>query len=222
MRRILLVLLAVALLSGVMGAQAFAERSGGTLNFMAPYGGDVFGLDPHNSTRVQDFLISMNIHRCLYMWDPYQNKCVLDLADKVDISDDGLVYKYHIRENVKFHNGRQMTADDIIWSYNRIASMQPASPSALYIRKIKGAKDVEEGKADSIAGLKKIDDFNLEMTLEDPVAIEYALRQPGYRYFTQRRSGKTRRCVLDQSSRMRAFQVRQMDQGKRNRSRKIP
>ena len=179
MRRIFLVLLAVALLSSVMGAEAFAARSGGTLNFMAPYGGDLFGLDPHKSTRVQDFLVSINIHRCLYMWDPQQNKCVLDLADKVDISDDGLVYTYHLRENIKFHNGRPMTVDDIIWSYNRIASMQPASPSARFIRKIKGAKDVEDGKADSIAGLKKIDDFNLEMTLEDPVAIEYSLRELG-------------------------------------------
>ena len=132
MRRIFLVLLAVALLSSVMGAEAFAARSGGTLNFMAPYGGDLFGLDPHKSTRVQDFLVGINIHRCLYMWDPQQNKCVLDLADKVDISDDGLVYTYHLRENIKFHNGRPMTVDDIIWSYNRIASMQPASPSARY------------------------------------------------------------------------------------------
>ena len=73
-----------------------------------------------------------------------------------------------------------MTADDVMFSYNRISSLKsPASPSARNLRVIKGAKDVEDGKATTIAGLKKIDDFTIEITLANPVDLAYILWLPG-------------------------------------------
>ena len=48
------------------------------------------------------------------------NKLVLELAKSVTVSDDGLVYTYKLRDDAYFHNGRKMTADDIIWSFTRI------------------------------------------------------------------------------------------------------
>ncbi len=179
MKKTGILLLAMVLFFGLASANAWAAHSGGTLNFMAPYGGDLFGLDPHKSTRVQDFLVSMNIHRCLYMWDPSKNSPVLDLAESVQVSGEGLVYTYKLRPNIKFHNGRKLTVDDIIWSYNRIAAMKPASPNVRFVRQIKGTEDVEKGKAETISGLKKIDDLTLEMTLENPVDIKHFLREPG-------------------------------------------
>lgn len=159
---------------------AMAERSGGTLNYMAPYGGDLFGLDPHKSTRYQDFLVGMNIHRTLYSWDAKQSKPVPELAESYTVSDDGMVYTYKLRKNVKFHHGKPMTAEDVIWSYNRISSMKdPVSPNARYLRVIKGAQEVEEGKADTISGLKKIDDYTIELTVANPVDPAYLLWIPG-------------------------------------------
>ena len=58
-------------------------RPGGTLNFVAPYDGDLYGLDPHKCTRIQEFLVLMNIYRSLYRWDPDKSMPVLDLATKV-------------------------------------------------------------------------------------------------------------------------------------------
>jgi peptide/nickel transport system substrate-binding protein len=72
-----------------------------------------------------------------------------------------------------------MTADDVIFSYTRVSSPATKSPSALYVRIIKGAKDVEDGKAQTMAGLKKIDDSTLQITLENPVDLPYFLFQPG-------------------------------------------
>jgi peptide/nickel transport system substrate-binding protein len=177
MRKTLLVLL--LLTTVVWAAPALAERAGGTLNFMAPYGGDLLGLDPHKSTRVQDFLVMMNINRSLYFWEPGVNKPKPELATKVDVSPDGKVWTFALRKDVKFHNGRLMRADDIIYSYNRLASPATKSPSTLYVRIIKGAKDVEDGKAQSIAGLRKLDDFTLQITLENPVDLPYFLFYPG-------------------------------------------
>jgi peptide/nickel transport system substrate-binding protein len=179
MKKTGILLLVGVLFLGLAVSNSWAARSGGTLNFMAPYGGDLYGLDPHKSTRVQDFLVSMNIQRCLYRWDPDLSKPVLDLATSVDVSADGLVYTYQLRKNVKFHNGRAMTADDIIWSYNRIMSPKVASPYARYVRIIKGAQAMEQGKAASVSGLQKKDDYTLEITLEAPVNPSYSLRRLG-------------------------------------------
>ena len=92
------------------------------------------------------------------------------------MSEDGLVYTYKLRDDAYFHNGRKMTADDIIWSFTRIMDGSKGYPGARYVRLIKGAIDVEKGQAKEISGLKKIDDFTLEMTLTDRV-------EPGYYFF---------------------------------------
>ena len=69
-----------------------------------------------------------------------------------------------------------MTADDIIWSFTRIMDGSKGYPGARYVRLIKGAVDVEKGQAKEISGLKKIDDFTLEMTITDRV-------DPGFYFF---------------------------------------
>ena len=101
---------------------------------------------------------------------------MLELAKSVTPSEDGLTYTYKLRDDAYFHNGRKMTADDIIWSFTRIMDGSKGYPGARYVRIIKGAIDVEKGQAKEISGLKKIDDFTLEMTLTDKV-------DPGYYFF---------------------------------------
>jgi peptide/nickel transport system substrate-binding protein len=179
MKRLLIAFVAITLLVIPAVGQTQTPRPGGTLNFVAPYDGDLFGLDPHKCTRIQEFLVLMNIYRSLYRWDPDKSMPVLDLATKADVSADGLTYTYHLRKNVKFHNGRLMNADDIIYSYNRIADPKLKSPSMRFVRIIKGAGDVIDGKAQTISGLKKIDDFTLQVTLADPIDPSFSLRDPG-------------------------------------------
>ena len=174
MKKIAMVLL-VALSALAITTGAATASTGGTFVFCAPYGGDLFSLDVQKSSRTQDYIVGLNIHRSLYKWDADQSKPVLDLATDAKISADGTVYTYTLRKNVTFHNGRKLTADDIIWSYNRIAKPETASSAASYIANIKGADEVMTGKADTISGLKKIDDYTLEMTLKHPVDIGYSL-----------------------------------------------
>jgi peptide/nickel transport system substrate-binding protein len=179
MKKLIVAILALVWLVVPAVGLAQTPRPGGTLNFVAPYDGDLYGLDPHKCTRIQEFLVLMNIYRSLYRWDPDKSMPVLDLATRAEISADGLTYTYHLRPNVKFHNGRQMTADDIIYSYNRIADPKLKSPSVRFVRIIKGAGDVIDGKAPTISGLKKIDDLTLQLTLADPVNPSFSLREPG-------------------------------------------
>jgi peptide/nickel transport system substrate-binding protein len=173
------IMLTVILLCGIMAGETGAARSGGTFNFCAPYGGDLLTLDAHRSSSTQDWLVVLNIHRSLYSWDPANNRPKLELGEKIDVSPDGLVYRIALRKNIKFHTGRRLTADDIIWSYERIMSPKTASPSARFVRVIKGARDYEEGKADRISGLRKIDDTTLEIAMEKPVDPSFTLYEAG-------------------------------------------
>ncbi|MCG8470428.1 MAG: ABC transporter substrate-binding protein [Desulfobacterales bacterium] len=174
MRKIAMMLLA-ALAACLIATGPAAASSGGTFVFCAPYGGDLFSLDMHKTSRTQDYIVGLNINRSLYKWDADQSKPVLDLATDVTISDDGLTHTYTLRKNVTFHNGRRLTTDDIIWCYNRIAKPETASSAASYIANIKGVDAVMTQKADTISGLKKIDDFTLEMILKHPIDIAYSL-----------------------------------------------
>ncbi|HWU41695.1 MAG TPA: ABC transporter substrate-binding protein, partial [Candidatus Acidoferrum sp.] len=179
MKKIHVVELVVLLLLGVLPGMSWAARAGGAFTFVVPYGGDVFTLDPHRTPNTNDIIVTMNIHRSLYSWDDTNNRPKLELGEKVDVSPDGLVYRIALKKNAKFHNGRTMTADDVIWSYERIMSAKIASPSARLVRIIKGAADFEQGKAPRISGLKKLDDFTLEMTMEKPVDPSYTLYEGG-------------------------------------------
>jgi peptide/nickel transport system substrate-binding protein len=179
MRRLYVACAAALLVLGLMAGVASAARSGGTFNFVLPYGGDVLTLDAHKTPNTNDQIVTININRSLYSWDENANRPKLELGEKVDVSADGLTYKIALRKGVKFHNGRQMTADDIIWSYERVMNAKTASPAARYVRIIKGAKDFEEGKAPKIAGLRKVDDFTLEIVMDRPVDPAYSLYEGG-------------------------------------------
>jgi peptide/nickel transport system substrate-binding protein len=95
-------------------------RKGGVLRMTAPYAASFGSLDPHATPRAQDDIVNKAIHRTLYNWDTKAGKLALELAKSVSVSEDGLTYTFKLRDDAYFHNGRKMTADDIIWSYTRI------------------------------------------------------------------------------------------------------
>ncbi len=170
----LLSTLTAALLAGAASVQAAdTPRAGGTVNFVAPYGDSFSTLDIQASPQTQDEFYAKAIHRTLYDWDADKNVPVLALATDVDISADKLVYTYKLRQDAYFHNDKQMTADDIIASFTRMADPAKAYPPSRYIANIKGGADYMAGKAQAISGLKKVDDFTLEVTLTDPVDPAY-------------------------------------------------
>ena len=155
-----IVITAALALTVSTGAYAETPRRGGTIRFTAPYGSSFANLDIHTSNRAQDEIWAKAIHRSLYSWDATANKPVLDLAKEVKVSSDGLVYTFKLRDDAFFHNGRRMTADDIVWTYTRLMDGAKAYPGARYVRIIKGAIDsipLEVEEAARIDGCSRID-----------------------------------------------------------------
>jgi oligopeptide transport system substrate-binding protein len=103
-----------------------------------------------------------------------------ELAENWDVSPDGTVYTFHLRTNAKFHDGRPVTAQDVIYSWERAALPATASDTVLtYLGDIVGVADVNAGKADHISGLKALDDHTLQVTIDAPkVYFLYKLTMP--------------------------------------------
>ena len=93
-----------------------------------------------------------------------------DLAENWTISPDGLVYTFHIRKGVLFSNNQEVTANDIKYSFKRILDPRTRSPHTWVFEKIRGAYDFMHGKAHAIEGIKIIDKYTLEISLEQPYA----------------------------------------------------
>jgi oligopeptide transport system substrate-binding protein len=104
----------------------------------------------------------------LISFDPQLN-LIPELASSWDISPDGTLYTFHLRPDARFHNGRPVTARDVIYSWDRAADPQTNSDTVLtYLGDIVGVKERNEGKVDTISGLQAIDDHTLQVTVDAP------------------------------------------------------
>jgi ABC-type transport system substrate-binding protein len=92
------------------------------------------------------------------------------IASDWKVSPDGLTYTFTIREDVKFHNGRQVTADDFVYSFTRVLDPKQRSGALSFFEGMKGAADYRSGRSKEVAGLKAIDPYTLVITLDEPFA----------------------------------------------------
>lgn len=92
-----------------------------------------------------------------------------DLAERWDVSADGTVYTFRLRQNARFHDGRPVTAQDVVYSWERAASPALASDTVLtYLGDIVGVREMTEGTTDHISGLRVMDDHTLQVTIDAP------------------------------------------------------
>ena len=75
-------------------------------------------LDVHLTTSSDAIDVSRNIYETLVTQNKEQ-QAVPMLAESIETSDDGLTYTFNLRQGVKFHNGKEMTAEDVVASMNR-------------------------------------------------------------------------------------------------------
>ena len=85
-----------------------------------------------------------------------------------EVSDDGTVYTFKLRQGVKFQNGREFTADDVVYTITRVLDPKTGSPGAGFYVGIKGAQDFIDGKATSVEGIKALDQYTVQFTLSQP------------------------------------------------------
>lgn len=118
LKRFLAVSLLLLLLGGaLMGANQEQPKVGGTLVLARAH--DATGLDPHTVTAHVSHRVFELVYNTLVGLDG-DLKVVPELADSWDISDDGLQYTFRLHQGVKFHNGQELTSEDVKFTFERI------------------------------------------------------------------------------------------------------
>ncbi len=164
-----LVLLALGLLV-VSVSLAWAQRapdSGGAVDggaYRRPLGNDPATLDPARIADVYSRSVSQQLFDGLVQFD-HTLTVVPALAQFWKASRDGLLWTFTLRRGIKFHHGREVTADDVIYSFTRIVDPKTRSGGADLFLAIQGAQEFREGRAKQVAGLSAPDPYTVQVKL---------------------------------------------------------
>jgi ABC-type transport system substrate-binding protein len=131
---------------------------------------DPRSLDPALSTDVPTGRAVGYIFDGLTRFDP-NAKVEPALAERWDVTPDGLTYTFHLRSGVRFHDGSPFSAQNVLASWQRALDPATKSGAAQFLFPIKGAREFNAGKATSVSGITVRDDSTLVVVLAEPLAI---------------------------------------------------
>jgi oligopeptide transport system substrate-binding protein len=124
-------------------------------------------LDPALTTDIYSVTINQQIFDGLVQFDHNLN-VIPAIAKSWKISHDGLTYTFLLREGVKFHNGREVTAEDFVYSFSRIMDPKNKSLAANLLAKVLGFKEFQDGTIDYVKGFKSVGKYSFEIRLSEP------------------------------------------------------
>jgi len=143
-------------------------QSGGSI--VVTFKDDVSTLDPAIGYDWQNWSIIKSIFDGLMDYAPGTTKLVPHLAESYSVSKDGRTYTFKLRTGVKFHNGREVVAQDFKYTLERVLNPKTQSPGAGFYGGIQGAEAFASGKAKEVSGIKVVDKYTLQITLTKPNA----------------------------------------------------
>ncbi|HEX7126659.1 MAG TPA: ABC transporter substrate-binding protein [Thermodesulfobacteriota bacterium] len=142
-------------------------RIGGTYRFPLRYSPRT--LDPARSTDYYAVTVIQQIFDGLVDFDRDLN-IIPAIARSWRVSRDGRVYTFDLRRDVRFHSGRAVTADDVVYSLTRLFKPETRSTAGETFDLIVGARDVRQGRTETLRGVRAVTPNRVEVTLEEPYA----------------------------------------------------
>lgn len=167
---VIFLFLFVALFLAIPSAEAQDKRENETPNaggiYRRPLGNDPVTLDPARISDIYSRSVAQQVFDGLVQFD--QTLTITPaLAQRWKASRDGLTWSFTLRKGVKFHHGREVTADDVIYSFTRILDPEVKSGAADLFANIKGAQEFRAGKAKTVAGLSALDRYTVQVVLDE-------------------------------------------------------
>ena len=161
---------------GIPGPRWQGGTYGGTLrvSYTDPIGG-VTNLDSSNGG--PPFAAYWSVNQLFYRGLMFfgSGATLTPLPDMAEgfphVSADGLVYTYKLRKGITFHHGRECTAEDFVWTWDRTLIPSTGGWVAGYVGPILGANAVASGKATHVKGFKALDRYTIQVTLTQPDAV---------------------------------------------------
>src|SRR5690606_12374331 len=166
-RTALVARLAAALVMAACGAFATAQQGGrAVVSFQV----DVSTLDPAIGYDWQNWSIIKSIFDGLMDYEPGTTNLEPHLAESYTVSEDGRTYTFTLRQGVKFHNGRELVAEDVKYSLEPVLDPATQSPGQGLHLRIEGGQAFIDGQADEVVGIRVVDDRTIEFTTSEPDA----------------------------------------------------
>ena len=159
MKKILAVLLTIAMLAG-FGAVAFAEEAQNVIRFSIA--DDPQQMDPTLNSYSRSSMVLQNLFQGLYKLGPDGATFIPACAESYEVSEDGMIYTFHLKEGLKWSDDSALTAKDFEYSWKRVMDPEVASGASSDMWVIKNAQQYTDGEctADEV-GVKAVDDLTL-------------------------------------------------------------
>ncbi len=176
---------AAALFAAATSLPAAAQTGTPGGSMTVTYKDDISTFDPAIGYDWQNWSMIKALFDGLMDYKPGTTELMPDLAESYTVSNDGLVYTFNLRQGVKFHNGRELTATDIKYSIERSVDPATQSPGQGFFAAIKGFDEMTSGGASELSGIAIPDDYTVIIELSRPdatflqvVAINFSFAVP--------------------------------------------
>jgi len=113
-----------------------------------------------SSDAIMDRLLDKNRHTM---------ELELNLLEKFpELADDGVTYSFKLKEGIRFHDGAELTTEDVKYTFERFYAKEAANLNTFLCTFIVGCKEMMDGEADTLEGFTIIDKYNFTIKLERP------------------------------------------------------
>ena len=150
---------------GVLPARSALARQDAANAIIFGVGTDIDELDPRTTDTQEGYIVASNVYDCLVLYDLGATTIRPGLAESWDVSEDGLVYTFNLRQGVKFHDGDSFNADAVVTWYNSID--EGASGSQYDAVRMVYMQDFITSWIDKV---EAVDEYTVRMTLPNPYA----------------------------------------------------
>ena len=152
---------------------AGCDRSTPPASVVMVNGPDPETLDPALASGIEDLRVISGLFEGLARNDPVTAAAVPGLAESWDISPDGRVYTFHLRDKLFWAAGHPMTADDVVYSWRRVLDPETASEYAGQLYYVKNGEDFNSGriKDPNLVGVHALDNRTVRVELNSPTAF---------------------------------------------------
>lgn len=149
------------------GTEAVEGSQAGGLDLAVQVGPDPETIDPALNTAIDGSNVILHAYETLLTFDE-NSSIVPGQAETYDLSDDGLTYTFHLREGLKWSDGSDLTAEDFVYSWKRLADPMTAAPYAAdMLSVVKGYETAAAGDLDALA-VSALDANTFVVELENP------------------------------------------------------
>ena len=133
---------------------------------VAPLG----SLDPAQARSVEQLLVVEQLFESLTGYDPETLEPVPALASRWDVSADQRTWTFHLRPGARFANGRAVTAEDVKYSFERVARVGSGSPASELLISVSGYGSFRTG-GPTLTGVEVVSPSAVRVSVEEPLAV---------------------------------------------------